>query len=60
VSVDWPFLGRGGLHLRANFADEEIGITESFEGRLLYRTADAELERKQTLPPYSAAWLLNE
>ena len=60
VLVDWPFIGRGGLHLRANFAEEEIGITESFEGRLLYRTADADLERMHILPPYSAAWLLNE
>jgi malto-oligosyltrehalose trehalohydrolase len=60
VSVDWPFTGGGGLHLRANFAAKEIGITKCFEGRLLYSTADADLPQKQILPPYSAAWLLNE
>jgi malto-oligosyltrehalose trehalohydrolase len=60
VSVAWRFGGGGGLHLRANFAAQEIGITESCEGRLLYSTADADLPRKQRLPPYSAAWLLNE
>lgn len=60
VAVDWPFIGGGGLHLRANFAAREIGITESFEGRLLHSTADADPERMQILSAYSALWLLNE
>ena len=60
VSVDWPFIGGGGLHLRANFAAKEIGITQRFEGRLLYSTGNADLERNEILSAYSAAWLLNE
>jgi maltooligosyltrehalose trehalohydrolase len=60
VSIRWPFLNGGGLHLWANFADREIGITEKPEGRLLYSTPESEFHRTRKLPAYSAAWLLNE
>lgn len=60
LAVSWPLSGGGALELYANFADTETGITETLQGRLLYSTPDADLQGKENLGPFSAAWLLNE
>jgi 1,4-alpha-glucan branching enzyme len=60
LSVRWPFIDGGSLHLCANFADKGIGISETLEGRLLYSTPASNFQRTRKLAAYSAAWLLNE
>lgn len=60
ISVYWPFVERGGLHLIANFSQAEIRITKALEGRLLYSSPAGWESKNQLLPAFSAAWLLQE
>ena len=59
LSVDWP-LRKGSLHLRANFADAETRIPDAQAGRRILHSEPETAAQKETLPPLSAVWALNE
>jgi len=58
-SVDWA-LPKGGLHLRANFADTDFRIPDAHPGgRVLFREPQ-NAALSEALPSRSAVWMLNE
>ena len=57
IRVRWPFVGGGGLELRANFGRSAVLADEPAHGQLVYSTGGNAVGGNE-IAPLSAVWLL--